>query len=201
MIALSNTFTVSALRYHRIKHTVLQTTDQYFIIKNNRLGDYKRVMAKKKKAQNSNTIALNKKAKFDYFLEEKFEAGVALTGWEVKSLRAGKAQLTDGYVLVKDGEVWLVGANITPMPEACTYVVTEPRRDRKLLLNAKEITKIQRGIDQSGHTCVPVALYWKKSLVKCEIALAKGKQDHDKRQTIKEREWNLNKRRILQQSQ
>lgn len=158
-------------------------------------------MATKKKKQPSNTIALNKKAKFDYFLEEKFEAGVMLTGWEIKSMRAGKTQLTDGYVLVKDGEVWLIGANVSPMPEACTYVVTEPRRDRKLLLHTKEISRIQRGLDQSGYTCVPVSLYWKGSLVKCEIALAKGKQEHDKRQTIKEREWNLDKHRILQKRQ
>ncbi len=154
----------------------------------------------KKPANTSSTIALNKKARHDYFLEERFEAGIALAGWEVKALRAGKGQITDCYVIFKDDEAYLLAAQIQPLPEASTHFVTDPYRTRKLLLHRKEITRLQRAIDQKGYTVVPTALYWKKHMVKCEIALAKGKQLHDKRATEKERDWNLQKRRIMSHS-
>jgi len=153
----------------------------------------------KKKAPTNNTIALNKKAKHEYHIEERFEAGLSLLGWEVKSLRAGKAQLVDAYVLLKGGEAWLLGAHITPLGTASTHVIADPTRTRKLLLHAKEIAKIIGKVNQAGHTCIPLALYWKNNKVKCEIALAKGKQKHDKRAAEKEKDWNRQKQRILRE--
>ncbi|PPK53616.1 SsrA-binding protein SmpB [Marinobacter persicus] len=153
----------------------------------------------KKKAPTNNTIALNKKAKHEYHIEERFEAGLSLLGWEVKSLRAGKAQLVDAYVLLKGGEAWLLGAHITPLSTASTHVIADPTRTRKLLLHAKEIAKIIGKVNQAGHTCIPLALYWKNNKVKCEIALAKGKQKHDKRAAEKEKDWNRQKQRILRE--
>lgn len=153
-------------------------------------------MAKKPKTP-SNNIAQNKKARFDYHIEETIEAGVALLGWEVKSCRAGKVQLTDSYVLFKNGEAWLLGSQIQPLLSASTHFVTDPTRTRKLLLTNKQIAKLQAAADQKGYTIVATALYWKGHLVKCAVALGKGKQDHDKRATIKEREWDRDKRRIL----
>ncbi len=155
-------------------------------------------MAKTKKKPGGNTIALNKKAKFDFELHERVEAGVALLGWEVKSLRQGKVQLTDSYVIFKNGEAWLLGAHITPLPTASTHFVTDPTRTRKLLLKRKEIARLQAATEQKGYTVIATALYWKAHLVKCEIALGKGKQLHDKRQTEKERDWNRQKQRLLQ---
>jgi SsrA-binding protein len=157
-------------------------------------------MTKKKPKVPSNTIALNKKAKHNYFLEQKFEAGIALMGWEVKSLRDGKVNLTDTYVLIQNGEAWLIGTNITPLKTASTHYVTEPIRSRKLLLNRRELDKLEAGVNQKGHTCVCTALYWKNHLVKCEIALAKGKADFDKRQDEKERDWDRQKQRIMRHS-
>ena len=154
-------------------------------------------MTKKKPKIADNTIALNKRARFDYHIEETFEAGVALAGWEVKSLRAGKAQITDSYVLIKDGEAWLLGANITPLETVSTHFVADPTRTRKLLLHKKELAKILAATQQKGMTCVCTALYWKGHLVKAKIGLARGKQDHDKRQTSKERDWNRQKQRIM----
>ncbi|MCK7596182.1 SsrA-binding protein SmpB [Microbulbifer sp. CAU 1566] len=154
-------------------------------------------MAKKKKAPASNTIALNKKAKHDYFIEEKFEAGLELQGWEVKSCREGKAQLTDSYVLFKDGQAWLLGSRVQPLASASTHFVTEPDRTRRLLLNKREIAKLVAAVNQKGYACVCTALYWKQHLIKCEIALAKGKAAHDKRDTEKEREWNRQKQRLM----
>jgi SsrA-binding protein len=145
----------------------------------------------------SATIAQNKRARHDYFIEERFEAGLALQGWEVKSLREGKAQIIDSYVHIKDGEAWLLNAMITPLQTASTHFVTEPTRGRKLLLNQREINKIAGAVQQKGYTCVALSLYWKKHLVKCEIALAKGKADHDKRESIKERDWQRQKQRIV----
>ncbi len=155
--------------------------------------------ASKKKTPSSGTIALNKKAKHEYHIETRFEAGLALTGWEVKSLRAGKAQLVDSYVLLKDGEAWLLGAHITPLTSASTHVVADPTRTRKLLLHKKEIDKIIGRVEQAGYTCVPLALYWKGNKVKCEIALVKGKKEYDKRATEKERDWNRQKQRIVRE--
>jgi SsrA-binding protein len=143
------------------------------------------------------TIALNKRAAHDYHLEERFEAGVALEGWEVKSLRAGKAQLVDSYVLVRDGEAWLLGAHISPLPSASTHVVPDPTRTRKLLLHAREIARIFAATQQKGYTCVATALYWKGNRVKCEVALGKGKKLHDKRAAAKDREWSRQKERLL----
>ena len=154
-------------------------------------------MAKKKPKKSSNTIVENKKARHDYFIEERFEAGLVLTGWEVKSLREGKVQLVDSYVFFKNGEAWLLATNITPLPTASTHFVTEPMRYRKLLLNKRELSKLTRAIDQKGYTCVCTKLYWKKHLIKAEIALAKGKAQHDKRATEKERDWNREKHRVL----
>ena len=157
-------------------------------------------MTKKKPKAPSNTIALNKKAKHNYFLEQKFEAGIALMGWEVKSLRDGKVNLTDTYVLIQNSESWLIGTNITPLATASTHYVTEPIRSRKLLLNRRELDKLEAGVNQKGHTCVCTALYWKNHLVKCEIALARGKADFDKRNDEKERDWDRQKQRIMRHS-
>lgn len=146
------------------------------------------------------TIVQNKKARHDYFIEDKFEAGLALQGWEVKSLRQKKVQLVDSYVLVKDGEAFLLGCNITPLNTASTHVIADPTRTRKLLLHKKELAKLFVATQQKGSTCVCTKLYWKDHLVKAQIAIAKGKQSHDKRSTIKEREWNIDKQRIVRQT-
>ena len=144
-------------------------------------------MAKQKK-QSPGTIALNKKALHDYFIEQKFEAGLVLAGWEVKSLRAGKAQLVDSYVLLKDGEAWLMGCHITPLTTASTHVIADPTRTRKLLLNKRELGKLFGAVQQKGYACVALSIYWKKHLIKCDIALGKGKKEFDKRHTEKERD-------------
>ena len=154
-------------------------------------------MSKKKPKVADNTIALNKRARFDYHIDETFEAGLALTGWEVKSLREGKVQITDSYVLMKDGEAFLLGANITPLNTVSTHFVADPIRTRKLLLNKKELARILAATQQKGMTCVCTALYWKGHLVKAKIGLARGKQSHDKRQTEKDRDWNRQKQRIV----
>lgn len=153
-----------------------------------------------KNAPQNNTIAQNKKARFDFELEEKFEAGVMLQGWEVKSLRAGKGQITDSYVLLKNGEAWLIGAQIMPLQTVSTHYVTDPTRTRKLLLKQRELDKLIGATQQKGYTCVALSLYWKGHLVKAEIALAKGKQLHDKRQTEKERDWNREKQRVVREN-
>ena len=159
-----------------------------------------RAMTKKKPKRSDNTIALNKRARFDYHIDETFEAGLALTGWEVKSLREGKVQITDSYVLMKNGEAWLIGANITPLSTVSTHFVPDPTRTRKLLLNKKELAKILAATQQKGMTCVCTALFWKGHLVKAKIALAHGKQSHDKRQTERERDWSRQKQRIVRES-
>lgn len=151
----------------------------------------------KKSGSSTGTIALNKRARHDYFIEDKFEAGLALLGWEVKSLRAGKLNLVDSYVLLKDGEAWLFGAHISPLLQASTHVVADPTRSRKLLLNRRELSKLIGAVQQKGHTCVPLAVYWSHGLVKCEIALVKGKQLHDKRDTEKDRDWQREKERVM----
>lgn len=151
----------------------------------------------KSKQSKPATIAQNKRARFEYFIEESFEAGLALEGWEVKSLRAGKANITEAYVLLKDNEAWLFGAHIIPLNSASTHVQADPVRTRKLLLHRQQIDKIQGAVSKQGLTCVPLSLYWSKGMAKCEIAIARGKQAHDKRDTTKEREWNLNKQRLM----
>ena len=145
----------------------------------------------KKKAHKpgSATIALNKRARHEYFIEEEFEAGLALQGWEVKSLRAGKANISDSYVLLRDGEAFLFGANITPMAVASTHVVCDPTRTRKLLLNQRELDSLYGRVNREGYTVVALSLYWKNAWCKVKIGVAKGKKQHDKRSDIKEREW------------
>jgi len=156
-------------------------------------------MAKPKKPPSSNTIALNKRARYDFELEEKFEAGLVLEGWEVKAIRSGNVQLTDSYVLLRDGEAWLLGANIMPLISASSHVVADPQRTRKLLLHGKELAKIFAATQQKGFTCVATAMYWKGNKVKCEIALGKGKKSHDKRATERDRDWDRQKARIMKQ--
>ncbi|GAB3373226.1 SsrA-binding protein SmpB [Spongiibacter taiwanensis] len=156
-------------------------------------------MTKKKPKAPSSTIALNKRARHDYIISDRFEAGLSLNGWEVKSLREGKVQITDTYVILKDGEAFLIGATITPLPTASTHFVTDPTRTRKLLLHRKELDNLTEATQQKGYTCVCTALYWKKHLIKAEISLAKGKKDHDKRDTEKSRDWDRQKQRILRQ--
>ena len=159
-----------------------------------------RAMAKKTANKSDNTIARNKRASFDYQLLETFEAGVALQGWEVKSLRMGKADLGDSYVLIKDGEAWLLGASIQPLDTVSTHFVSDPIRTRKLLLKKRELAKILAATAQKGQTCVCTQLYWKGHLVKARIALATGKKSHDKRDTEKERDWNRQKQRVIREN-
>lgn len=159
-----------------------------------------RAMTKKKPKNSDNIIARNRRATFDYQLLESFEAGVALSGWEVKSLRMGKADLGDSYVLIKDGEAWLLGSHIMPLDTASTHFVTDPTRTRKLLLHKKELAKILAATTQKGQTCVCTQLYWKGHLVKARIALAQGKKAHDKRDVEKDRDWNRQKQRIVREN-
>lgn len=154
-------------------------------------------MAKKKPKTPSNTIALNRKARFDFQVEEDFETGIALEGWEVKSLRAGRANLKESYVIVKDNQLYLLGAHIAPLPSASTHVNPEPTRTRKLLMHRKEIDRLAGMVQRQGYTLVPLSLYWKHGRAKLKIALAKGKKKHDKRAAIKEREWQRDKQRLL----
>ena len=149
------------------------------------------------KKHNGGTIAQNKRARHDYFIEEKFEAGLSLQGWEVKSLRAGRMTLTESYILFKNGEAYLFGTQIQPLLSASTHVVPEATRTRKLLLNRNEIAKLLGAVNQKGFSCVPLACYWKGPLVKLEIALVKGKQLHDKRATEKDRDWQRDKARLF----
>ncbi len=144
-----------------------------------------------------NFIILNKKARHDYFLEERLEAGIALEGWEVKSLKAGKVQIRDGYILLKEGEAFLIGASITPLPSASTHISPDPRRSRKLLLHQREIAKLIGARERKGFSIVPMAMYWKRGKVKLEIGIARGKKQHDKRQTEKEHDWQRQKARVL----
>ncbi|HHJ13835.1 MAG TPA: SsrA-binding protein SmpB [Gammaproteobacteria bacterium] len=143
------------------------------------------------------TIALNKKARHDYSLGDRFEAGIALQGWEVKSLRAGKVQLVDSYILLKNNEAFLFGCLITPLPTASTHIQPDPRRTRKLLLHRDEIDRLIGAVERKGYSLIPTALYWKRGRAKLEIALAKGKKAHDKRASIKERDWQRDKQRIM----
>ena len=154
-------------------------------------------MAGKKQKPATNTIVLNKKARHDFFIEEKFEAGIALEGWEVKSLRAGRVQIRDSYILLKEGEAFLFGALITPLPTASTHIKPDPQRTRKLLLHRREINKLIGAVERKGYTVVPTAMYWKQGKAKIEIGMAKGKQTFDKRKAEKERDWQREKQRIM----
>ena len=156
-----------------------------------------RAMSKTKSKAASGTIALNKRARHEYFLETKFEAGVALQGWEVKSIREGKVNIRDSYVVLKNGEAFLIGAQIQPLLSASSHVVCDPDRTRKLLLKQREIDKLIGATEREGYAVVATAMYWKKHLVKLEIYLAKGKKTHDKRDTVKERDWQRTKARVM----
>ena len=143
---------------------------------------------KKNSTVKSPVIAENKKAAFNYFFEERHQAGMVLEGWEVKAIRDGKVQLTDGYVVIKNGEMYIIGLLINPLKTASTHVNPESARIRKLLLHKDEIRRLIGKVEQKGYTLVPINLHWKNGRVKCEVALAKGKAEHDKRDTIKDRE-------------
>ena len=151
----------------------------------------------KDKPNGGGTIALNKRARHEYHLEHKLEAGLALQGWELKAIRAGRANIGDAYAVVLSGELFLVGAQITPLIQASTHVVANDRRTRKLLLHRREIDELIGRVQRDGYTLIPMALYWKGNTVKAEIALARGKQQHDKREASKERDWNREKQRLL----
>jgi SsrA-binding protein len=153
-------------------------------------------MSKKKKS-GGKTIALNKKASHDYFIDERFEAGISLLGWEVKSLRAGKVQIAESYILLKDSEAYLFGALITPLVTASTHVKTDPQRTRKLLLHRHELNRLIGAVERKGFALVPTALYWKHGKVKLEIGVARGKKAHDKRATEKDRDWQKQKAQLM----
>jgi SsrA-binding protein len=142
-------------------------------------------------------IAENRRARYDYFIEERLEAGLVLQGWEVKSMRAGKAQVAEAYVYLKEGEAFLFGANITPLKTASTHVIPDPMRTRKLLLNKSELSHLVGSVERKGYTLVPLDLHWKEGRAKLEIGLAKGKKQHDKRANEKDRDWSRDKARIM----
>lgn len=150
-----------------------------------------------KKSDQPSPIAQNKKARFDYFIEERLEAGLALQGWEVKSMRAGKAQLTDAFVILREGEPWLLGSHISPLNTASTHVTPDPKRIRKLLLNRREIDRLTGLVDRKGYTLIALELYWSKNRAKLAIGLAKGKKQHDKRDTEKDRDWERDRARVM----
>ncbi len=143
------------------------------------------------------SIVQNRKASHDYFIEERYEAGLALEGWEVKAIRAGRATIGEAYVMVRGGEIFLIGANISPLPTVSTHYTPDPRRTRKLLLHAEEIRRLIGKVEQRGYTLVPLDLHYSKGRVKIEIALARGKLKHDKRAAEREKEWNREKQRLL----
>jgi len=142
-------------------------------------------------------IAENRKARFDYFIEDRFEAGMVLQGWEVKAMRAGKANLTESYVYLKNGEAFLYGAHLAPLNTTSTHFIAVPTRTRKLLLNRSELEQLEDAVERSGYTLVPLEMYWKAGRAKLRIGIAKGKKQHDKRATEKDRDWQRDKARIL----
>lgn len=151
----------------------------------------------KSKKDSGNVIAVNRRARHDFFIEERLEAGLELAGWEVRSLRSGRAQIAEAYVVLKRGEAWLLGGHVPPLPSASTHVHPDPSRTRKLLLHRREIDRLVGAVERKGYTLVPLQLYWKRGRAKLEIGLAKGKQKHDKRETEKERDWERQKQRIM----
>jgi SsrA-binding protein len=154
-------------------------------------------MAKENKDEGRKLIAENRRARFDYFIEERLEAGLVLMGWEVKSLRAGKGQITEGYVVVRGGELELIGAHFSPLNTASTHVTADPTRTRKLLLNRNEIDRLVGAVERSGYTLVPLEMYWKAGRAKLQIGLAKGKKQHDKRASEKDRDWERDRARLM----
>ena len=149
------------------------------------------------KDESGGRIAENRRARHDYFIEERFEAGVALQGWEVKALRAGRLQLAEAYVLLKDGEAWLFGAHVSPLVAASTQTQADPTRSRKLLLHRRQIDSLVGAVERKGRTIVPLAMYWKAGRAKLEIGLARGKKEHDKRADTKERDWQRERARVM----
>jgi SsrA-binding protein len=145
------------------------------------------------------SIIENRKAFHDYFIEERFEAGLVLEGWEVKAIRAGRAQLKEAYVIVKSAALWLIGSHISPLPEASTHVNPDPVRTRKLLLHAEEIRKLIGKVERAGYTLVPLNLHYLKGRIKIEIGLAKGKKQHDKRDAEREKDWKREQQRLMKQ--
>ncbi|HEX7044812.1 MAG TPA: SsrA-binding protein SmpB [Burkholderiales bacterium] len=154
-------------------------------------------MKARRETKPNTQIAQNRKAWHDYHLEQRYEAGLALQGWEVKALRAGRAQLKEGYVAIDRGEAWLLGAHIAPLPSASTHVQPDPTRPRKLLLHREELNKLIGAVERRGYTLIPLSLYWKHGRAKVEVALARGKQARDKRQDIKKRETDRDISRAL----
>lgn len=154
-------------------------------------------MSTKKRPTENPTIAENRKAKFEYSFEETFEAGLVLQGWEVKSLRAKKGGIADSYVIIRNGEAWLLNAQIVPLLSASTHIQPTNDRTRKLLLNKKELQKLIGAVERKGYTLIPLTLYWKNGKVKVKIAVAKGKKLYDKRQTMKDRDWERSKARLM----
>ena len=146
------------------------------------------------------SIANNRKAWHDYFIEEKFEAGIVLEGWEVKAIRAGRLQLRDAYVIVRGGALWLLGCTITPLPTVSTHFQPDPTRTRKLLMHAREIDRLIGAVERSGYTLVPLDMHFSKGRIKLEIGLAKGKKQHDKRDSERERDWQRQRQRLLRTS-
>lgn len=145
----------------------------------------------------SATIAVNRKARHEYFIEEDYEAGLALEGWEVKSMRAGRVSLQEAYVVVRKGEAWLIGANMTPLPTASTHIHPDPTRTRKLLLHRHQLNRLIGATEREGYTLVPLNLHWSRGRAKISVGLAKGKKQHDKRADVKSRDWQRQKQRIL----
>ena len=153
--------------------------------------------SKKSKKPTDNVIAANRKARHDYFIEATFEAGLVLEGWEVKSLRAGSAQITESYVYIRNGEAWLIGAHFSPLKTASTHINAQPTRSRKLLLHRQELDRLIGAVDRKGMALVPLDLHWHKGRAKLSIGVAKGKKQHDKRASDKDRDWQRQKARIL----
>ncbi|MFZ2507381.1 MAG: SsrA-binding protein SmpB [Steroidobacteraceae bacterium] len=151
----------------------------------------------RKKADTAERIAENRRARYDYFIDERHEAGIALLGWEVKALRAGRLQLQEAYVLLKSGETWLFGAHIAPLATTSTHVLADPTRSRKLLLHRRQIDALIGAVERKGYTLVPLAAYWKSGRAKLEIGLARGKKQHDKRSDERDRDWKREKARFM----
>ncbi|MBL6752178.1 MAG: SsrA-binding protein SmpB [Nevskia sp.] len=149
------------------------------------------------KADAPRLIALNRRARFDYFIEDTFEAGLALEGWEVKSLRAGKAQITEAYVIIKNGEAWLLGGHFTPLTQASTHVHVDPTRTRKLLLQQRQLAELIGKVERAGYTIVPLDMHWTRGRAKLQIGLAKGKKQHDKRADLKQKDWKREQGRLM----
>jgi SsrA-binding protein len=158
-------------------------------------------MSKKKTAdQQSASIAENRKARHEYFIEETYEAGLSLQGWEVKSLREGRVQLKEAYVFLRNGEAFLFGAHVSALPTASTHVIPDPIRTRKLLLNRAELNGLVGAVERRGYTLIPLEMYWKGGRVKLRVGLGKGKKEHDKRSTSKDRDWQREKSRLMKHS-